>query len=943
MSPQSLGNYKPHLSEVRDSPNFTSMPDFPNCPRGLEHSTSDDTLTSLDRYLRPNPNPVPLEKMLTPVQERPAAEYDREHSSLSDEADQDIIPTLSDKLDSSIFSRSVSGFASPPTWQVGEMESDRNSIRDSTSILSSGYGTPPPRSILNSTNSMEMGEMSHAQNMEDLAKALENHEEKISSQGSDDSSTFSESAPTTHYGRGQNFNNVASPQGSGSFSFSSAEGTPVRTMSETRKRHPARQQTDTKKQLVSSVSDSTTRVGNSRPRLSPYSSSSHSSVSGGATNSSQSSLGEEGMNSDASERRSRHLMKYGKYEKYERYERYETRDRSKSLETAPDFMTKKLDVSDLLSESEPSQVLTQDSNGTLTDGNLESTTETLTEVELSSSHSVASVDSFYQNVNGQTPVICATDQYLKSEHLEDINDEKDEGGVSDVVQDVQKTHDSGIDDTSSPVYKNNVNARECSICDNNDLPLQDREPKPPTSYKMVFTSRDSMLTESPDTDSLNDDYVNSKATHHTQKQPVQQRKRSPTLERESRATSEVSESSIGSPAHVELIIEDGKPARLYEKEPQLLSSNFDDTLRLDDIGPELSRVSDDEDSILELERSGSSSTHAAPRSLEGPAFSRYARVPIRSTESKSHIRAADNPLYDAGSSLKQRASSLNDLDEVSPTHSPDVRDARETRATSESRSDKSLTLNLSGSSIHSKSGGLPQSSSAIDLQASSGNRVEVLRGKAMGGSLRLEKKPKKGKGLVSKLKPALRVLKIAPSSGVEGKKSRGKESKLHKSRTHHSESLDSPTSPMEYLSPVPRPYEEVRRMRMMSPEVMAVQDVPPPKAMRRSQSSDDILDHSGDSFTDDSDAATKVGPVYVIPEPMKSKRRRFLGFQSKTKDRSKSRESSQSPVVLVDIQHNTRRVSVEPIMNTSTNGNGTLEVSQQKSPKLKRRRLPHFV
>lgn len=132
-------------------------------------------------------------------------------------------------------------------------------------------------------------------------------------------------------------------------------------------------------------------------------------------------------------------------------------------------------------------------------------------------------------------------------------------------------------------------------------------------------------------------------------------------------------------------------------------------------------------------------------------------------------------------------------------------------------------------------------------------------------------------------------------------------------------------------------------MRMMSPEVMAVQDDPPPKSMRRSQSSDDILDHSGDSFTDDSDVATKVGPVYVIPEPTKSKRRRFLGFQSKTKDRSKSRESSQSPVVLVDIQRNTRRVSVEPIMNPSTNGNGTLEVSQQKSPKSKRRRLPHFV
>ena len=924
---QSIPAYKPLLSEVRDTPNFTSMPEFSN-PRGLEHSTSDDTLMALGRYLRPT-GPVPLDKMLTPVEERPSAEHDRESSSFSDEGDQDIIPTSSNKLDS------TTAHSTYPAWHVGDLDSDRNSIRDSTSILSSECGTPP-RSILNSTNSMDIAEINQAQYSEDFTKDFENHEEKASSQGSDDSSTFSESATTTHYGRGPNVNIVASPQGSGSFSFSSAEGTPVRTMSETRKRHPARQQADTGKQLVTSVSDSTTHMRKSRPRSSPHSST-HSSMSG-TTISSQSSLGEEGgINSDASERRSRHLMKYGKYE---RYERYETRDRSKSLDTSPDFMRKKVDAADPPSDNEPSQALTQDSNGTLT--------ESTTEAEVSSSHSVTSTDSFYQNaVNGQTPVIGTKEQHSKSEQVpRDSGEEKDEeDGVSDMLRDVPRMRDSGIDDTNSPVYKNSGNRRGSSICNDDDVALQDRESKPPASYKLVFNSRDSMLTDSPDTDSLNDDYVNSKSTQPAQKLATQYGKPSSVPDRQSRATSEGSEASVGSPAHVELIIEDGKPARLYE-EPllPLLSINFDDTLAA--LDPTISRMSDDDDSIHELERSGSSTTHAAPRSLEGPTFSRYARVPIRNTESKSHVRATDNPLYDASSNLRQRACSLNDLDEVSPSHSPEEErdpDERKRRAGSESRTPKSLTPNQSGSSLHSNPSGLPQSSSAIDLQEKSDSRAEVLKDKAIGGSLRLEKKPKKGKGFVSKLKPALRVLKIAPSSSVEGKKSQGKGSRFDKGRIMPSSaSLDSPTSPSEYLTPMPRPYEEVRRMRMMSPEVMATQDDHQPQAMRRSQSSDDILDRSIDS-SDSSSAATKVGPVYVIPEATKSKKRRRFGFQSKTKDRSKSRESSQSPVVLVDVQRNTRRVSVEPIVHPATNENGTLEISQQKSPKSKRRRHPHFV
>ena len=844
----------------------------------------------------------------------------------------------------------------PPTWLVGDTESERNNVRDSTSILSSGY-----RSILDSTNSVENGEISQAQNLDDLAKALENHEEKASSQGSDDSSTFSESAPTTHYGRGSNFNQISSPQGSGSFSFSSAEGTPVRTMSETRKRHPGRQ-TDPRKHLVSSVSDTSAaaHARSPRPRSSPHSSA-HSSISG-VTLSSQSSLGEEGINPDASERKSRHKMKYGKYEKYERssHDKHETRDRSKSLDTSPNLSRKKVEgeSTNVPSDNEPSQeLLTQESNGTLTDGNLESTVEVLTEVELSSSHSVASMDSFYQNVGSQSAVVSDA---TKNEHTSSEQDRGRESGeekeeVSDVVRDDKKTHDSGIDDTNSPVYKNSE-PRESSLCDEDDE-LHLRDGSKPASYKLVFASRDSMLTDSPDTDSLNDDYVNSKihsaSSQQTQKTSAQhQGKPSSSLDRQSRATSEGSEPSVGSPAHVELIIEDGKPARIYEQDPQPLISRNPGNDILNDLGPGVLTVSDDddEDSLHEFERSSSSVT--GPRSLEGPAFSKYARVPIRSTESKTHIRVTDNPLYDTSSSnLRQRACSLNDLDEVSPSASEEEEkeEKRNKRATSESRATpKSMTPIHSATSVHTNPDtlqGLPQSSSSIDLQSRGGSQegesCDAIRDKALGGSLRMEKKHKKGKGFVSKLKPALRVLKITPSSSVGSKKS---QAKLEKIRAQEA-SMEG-NSPADYLTPVPipRPYEEVKRMRMMSPEVMSTLDDSPPVGMRRSHSSDDILDRSSDNSMDISVGATQAGSVYVIPEATKSKRRRF--FQSKSKDRSRSRESSASPVVLVDYQPRTRRVSVEPVGNpSSTNGIGTIDMNHQKSPKsiAKRRRLPHFV
>ena len=899
---------------------------------------SDDTLTALSRYLRPSSNQNPLEKMLTPVEERPAAEYERDHSPLSDEGEQDVIvPTSSDKLDSAIFSRTLSSGLSyhTTTWLVGEMDLDRGSNRDNSSILSSGYGTPP-RPILNSTNSVDIAEISQAENLEDLAKALENHEEKGSSQGSDDSSAFSDSA---HYNQRSGFNNVASPQGSGSFSFSSAEGTPVRTMSETRKKRHTEPTRGRKKHLVGSVSDSTT-LRNPHARWSPHSST-RSSMSG-VTVSSQSSLGEEGTGSDASDKRAKLKKMYAKYERYER------RERSQSLDVTQE---RKREVVDMVSsDNEPTQRLTQDSNGTLTDGNLESMTETLTEVELSSLHSVTSTDSFYQNMNGQSSTAGKSDISPNPDKTRDDGEEESDrkNGVLDLMHVIPKTPERSIDGASSPVSK--------SVEDD----ASPSDGSKPSSYTLVFTSRDSVLTDSPDTDSLNEDYVNSKTSltgiqQASKLEDDQKNAPSSILERESRATSEESESSVGSPAHVELIIEDGKPARLYKhtsSPPIVISHGGALDFILDSTRASDNDDGDDENSIHEFERSGASATPTAPRSLEGPSFSRYARVPIRSTESKPHIRLHDSPLCDTGSNLRQRACSLNDLDE--PCSDEEGEDgAKSERRISATECEKSLTPTVPRSTRSSNSGGrasevrrLSQSFSAMNLLASSceGDVLLKAQDKRFGGSLRLEKKPKKGKGFVSRLKPALRVFKITPNSSVDSKKEHRKVSQIERAYLPDEEGRDYG----DHL--VPRPYEEMRRMRMMSPEVMPVEDAPPTNLIRRSRSTDDILDHSADDLTDISTHSTEVGPIFVIPEPAKPKRR-FLGFQSKkfsTKESSKKRdrERSRSPVVLVGVQSRSRRVSIEPIMTptSSANGNGPFDDnSQQKSPKSKRRRLPHFV
>lgn len=105
----------------------------------------DSTLTSLSRYLRSSSNVNPLEKMLTPVEERPA-EGEDDQNPFSDEDDDDdiendthIVSSTSHKIDGGGV-RPGSGLSSSgggTSWMMG---SEVSSVKSSVSILSGGDG-----------------------------------------------------------------------------------------------------------------------------------------------------------------------------------------------------------------------------------------------------------------------------------------------------------------------------------------------------------------------------------------------------------------------------------------------------------------------------------------------------------------------------------------------------------------------------------------------------------------------------------------------------------------------------------------------------------------------------------------------------------------------------------------------------------------------------------
>lgn len=124
----------------------------------------------------------------------------------------------------------------------------------------------------------------------------------------------------------------------------------------------------------------------------------------------------------------------------------------------------------------------------------------------------------------------------------------------------------------------------------------------------------------------------------------------------------------------------------------------------------------------------------------------------------------------------------------------------------------------------------------------------------------------------------------------------------------------------------------------MSPEaVVATHLSSSAKNLRRSQSSEDILECSSeakakDDEEGDNNGATKIGSLVVIPEPKYKSRGKFLDkLKGKRGGKGGGASREGSPVVLTKGHHS---VSMPAFSDSS----------EFKSPKNKKRhRIPHFV
>ena len=267
--------------------------------------------------LRAPTHTPPMEKMLTPVQEKSVENY-----SDSSDDDRDIMLSGSQKIDGQPLSRSESGLSNPSiSWTLFEADSEVSSLRDSISILSEGDSDPLSRSFRAPGYSMNGSGGDRKCSKEELCEQahLQNH--KGFSQGSDDySSAFAENSNGV-------FNSPTSPQGPIDF-FSSNEGTPVRVMFHSEARPDLRKP----------VNDSTVTL---RANASTHSSTSH------ATTSSQGSFSEDFESPDST------LKPSNRASVYEKYERYRLANSVSDNEPA-------------IEQSQDSTHSTQDSAGTLT-------------------------------------------------------------------------------------------------------------------------------------------------------------------------------------------------------------------------------------------------------------------------------------------------------------------------------------------------------------------------------------------------------------------------------------------------------------------------------------------------------------------------------------------------------------------------------------------------
>lgn len=869
------------------------MPTFSH--HSLANNVSSEE-SSVNRYLRSSTaanTSCPMEKMLTPVEERPAAECASDHNELSDmeEDNSFLIFSTSNKIDAHVSSLSRSGSTLSNQGPSFSLDSEASSMKDTASILSGDCLTPvtlagPGDDVtIGRMESEETGSGSSGGGGVDHRGREE--PKVLSTQSSNDSSIFSDPLPHRPL-----LTKAAS---------TTEETTSQRIPDSTRLTHEL---------LSQSTQCFQSHVG--RTAVVPPKLRSFGNTSTGNFSLSCAAILMGNPSSLEGQKKMYVSEKYAKYEQY-RSSLITSTDGTKSIggRRGDEGELHKLEPRDENDDgpnpAEEGQG-TKNKEGSMSDGVV--------------------VQARSNNEGGVE---------LKS--MLDVQ----------ALASASKQCDSGIDDSpdSFKCVRERIRRRSMPL----DVHLAETTP---LSHAATFASRESGIADSPVPELPTDEV----ALHKVQASPPQQAL-SQQQHKQNMEDMGIGESS----RQIVIITQSNSKEELLDMDTEELEAELPAV-----VYRHSSHFPDRNTSV--------------PRSLENPSFSRYARTPIRDSKL---LRASESP-HD-GMELRYRSVSMDKI----PNFSNKSSEADNTLCC---REIKGHGRQVKGRSVETGVDSLPGSqsisfvpyqsptklpgnwtsdegdhpntrlfltspefpsppssshSATLPAHSSDYTHPSMESRSTSSPSPIARQKVKLGKGLKQKLKPALRVFKIASSgSSVEAPSAIAlrqppvrKSERLEGERKRTNRSSDS-----SFIASYPSDEEEAtgleRRARMVSPEAVDNNSERMPLScdgvMRRSRSLEDIIGVTDSTREDESDRedswpTTKIRGLVVLPEPKhKSRGKFFLG-----KARKKSGGTDSSPQLWSErseVGPGIASKQVEEVLSLSADHSNTNK---------KHQRLPHFV
>lgn len=847
----------PNLGEVRDHHVSTSLPLFSSPASFPNNVASDDySLSNLGRYLRASSG-TPMEKMLTPVEERPTEVEEGANPFSDDDEIEDnphIVALSSQKIDGVTTSRSGSGLSNPgASWGDSEV----SSTKDSMSILSGGDGGERQGGDRSTEEGLSMlGRSSQQENAKDI----------LSQSSEEECSIFGKMA-------------------------SSAEETQIADSSQ---RHDVFTDHTPTRSLPPKRNSLRDGEGGSQ-HSSPLSSTSRATVS------SQSSYSEiTGDDYPVGEQRQRKFSVTGKYARYEAYRSVRVAKNDPPVGEVRD-----------LDATSGSQSSTQESVVTIIDEH-----NVLDEIDVGGGDTGGKDGGGRcHREEGGEPISEGVSAQLLDQKLSDIKDSL-------------KHCDSGIDETpdANKTFKDGIRRFSVPPSSSEEGVMMMSDPLPLS--RTLVASRESGLADSPDPETFADEISMLKVARP---RPLHQSADNTPTHHRLRAGKQGSDHVCDTTIEIELCV----PPQGSECAVDMLAAAGE---------------KEEEGTGVRMGRSKSGKNYerprSVPRSLENPSFSRYARTPIRDRESKFLRSGEFHEAQEVSGPLKYRSASMDRISsassfsaEVSATERPPS-----TMSTSKSaavlvptQEPQRQPVPVQAKNIHPNqrfcvnpelSPPSPSSPSATQLNLHPDLYCPT---SSPSDSPTTPQKHRRGKRIIDKLKPALRVFRIASNDNL------GPLPVLRDPPQEADEQKTPPTpsTPDSSAESSPLALTSRRRVRMVSPEAVATcmassgRDI-----LRRSQSSEDILDSRGRAGEEEEEegaeggAAPVVGSLMVIPEP-KYKRGRLFG---KFKGKKNLKRGESAPVVLT--KYGYRSMS-------GSSFSAATESSEQK--RNKKHRIPHFV